>query len=159
MSILDRVAKAVGDVVDRGKKEVDQFVRIQKINSQIGDLEKTIGESNDQIQQIKVKIGEMAMELLRAGTLNSQEMMTFLDQITGVQQKVALFEAEIKQRRAEIELIKAEDIPADVDPSVPPPTPIATPPPPPPTAAHSCPQCGANVGSGAFCSACGAKVE
>ncbi len=32
MSILDRVTKAVGDAVDRGKREVDQFVRIQKIN-------------------------------------------------------------------------------------------------------------------------------
>ena len=69
MSILDRVTKAVGDVVDRGKKEVDQFVRIQKINGQIGDLEKNIGESNGQIQQIKVKIGERAIDMLQAGTL------------------------------------------------------------------------------------------
>jgi len=49
LSILDRVTKAVGDVVDRGKKEVDQFVRIQKINGQIGHLEKNIGEYNGQI--------------------------------------------------------------------------------------------------------------
>jgi hypothetical protein len=165
MSILDRVTKAVGDVVDRGKKEVDQFVRIQKINGQIGDFEKNIGESNGQIQQIKVKIGEMALEMLRAGALNSPEMMTLLNQIIEVQQKVASFEAEIKHKRVEIELIKAEDNPAAVpgpavvDPAVPPPTPTATPPPPPPTTTRSCPQCGAPTGSGAFCSACGAKLE
>lgn len=169
MSILDRVTKAVGDVVDRGKKEVDQFVRIQKLNSQIGDFEKSIGESNGQIQQIKVKIGDMAADMLRAGTLTSPEMQTLLDQITGVQQQVASLEDEIKQRRAEIERIKTEDKPAAapappvVDPAVPPPSPLAepTPPPPPPppaAATRFCPQCGVRAGSGAFCSECGAKI-
>ena len=50
MSFLDRVTKAVGDVVDRGKQEVGQFVRIQKINGEIGQMEKKITEFKGQIQ-------------------------------------------------------------------------------------------------------------
>jgi hypothetical protein len=164
MSILDRVTKAVGDVVDRGKKEVDQFVRIQNINGQIGDLEKTIGKSNGQIQKIQVKIGEMAMEMMRAGALTSPEIKTLLDQITGIQQQIASFEADIKQKRAEVERIKSEDKPAAapspvvVDPGVPPPPPTAAPPIPASAADRLCPQCGAPAVSGAFCSECGAKL-
>ncbi len=166
MSILDRVTKAVGDVVDRGKKELDQFVRIQKINGQIGDLEKNIDESNGQIQQIKVKIGERAIDMLQAGTLASPEMKALLDQVSGIQQQIASSQAEITQKRADIERLKAEDKPATppspavVDSAIPPPPPTEVPPPPPPPATdRCCPQCGASASSGAFCPQCGAKRE
>jgi hypothetical protein len=174
MSILDRVTKAVGDVVDRGKKEVDQFVRIQRINSQIGDLEKSTRDCSGQIQQIKVKIGEMAIEMLQTGTLSSPEMKGLLDQITGIQQQIASLEAEINQKKAEIECIKAEGksptptprSPAFADSAVPPPPPpspavedSAVPPPPPAAAERRCPQCGARAGVGTFCSECGAKLS
>jgi hypothetical protein len=183
MSILDRVTKVVGDVVDRGKKEVDQFVRIQRINSQIGDFEKTIRDCNGQIQQIKIKIGEMAIEMLQAGTLSSQEMKALLDQIAGIQQQIASSNAEINQKKAEIERIKAEGkspappsptvedspvpppppppSPAAVEPTAPPPPPTpepAVPPPPPPAAERRCPQCGKLAGVGTFCSECGTKL-
>jgi chromosome segregation ATPase len=159
MSILDRVTKAVGDVVDRGKKEVDQFVRIQKINSQIGDLDRKISESKDQIQQTQLKIGEMAIEMLRAGTLASQEMKALLDQITGIEQQIASVAAEISQKRAEIESIKSDDKaakapgPAAEEPAAPPSQPAAQ-----PAADRACPQCGAPAGSGAFCGQCGSKL-
>lgn len=165
MSILDRVTKAVGDAVDRGKKEVDQFMRIQKINGQIGDLEKNIDQSKHQILEIKVKIGDMAIGMLRAGTLTSQEIKEQLDQITGVQEQISSREAEIAQKKAEIERIRAEDktpkpasSPAEAAP-VPPPPPVApvVPPPPPPSVSGTCPQCGA-AASGAFCSKCGSKL-
>jgi hypothetical protein len=165
MSILDRVTKAVGDVVDRGKKELDQFVRIQKINGQIGDLEKNIGESNGQIQQIKVKTGERAIDMLQAGTLASPEMKVLLEQVSGIQQQIASSEAEITQKRAEIERIKVEAKPATppspavVDTAIPPPPPTAVPPPPPPATDRYCPQCGASASTGAFCPQCGAKRE
>ncbi len=155
MSILDRVTKAVGDAVDRGKKEVDQFVRIQKINSQIGDLEKSIGEFKDQILQTKVKIGEMAIEMLHAGTLTSQEMTPLLDQINGIHQKIASLEAEIKEKKAEIESMRSEDRSATA------PGLAATVTPPPPSqaaASRYCPQCGAPVHSGTFCTQCGSKL-
>ena len=159
MSFLDRVTKAVGEAVDRGKKEVDQFVRIQKINGQIGEVEKRINESKAQIQHSTLKIGELALEMLRAGTLVSPEMQVLRDQITGIEQHIAAGETEIAEKRAEIEKIKAEDK-AEMAPAAA----AAEPPPPPPpipapAAGRSCPQCGAPAGiSGTFCGQCGAKL-
>jgi chromosome segregation ATPase len=151
MSILDRVSKAVGDVVDRGKKEVDQFMKIQKINSQISDIEKSINESKSQIQQSKVKIGEMAIEMLGAGALVSVEMKELVDQISGIQQQIASREVEISQKKEEIERIRSEnktpkpaDAPVDIQP--------------PPPATNICRQCGATANPGAFCSQCGTRL-
>lgn len=158
MSILDRVTKAVGDVVDRGKKEVDQFVRIQKINAQISDVERTISDSRAQIQQTTLKIGEMAVGMLRAGKMASPEMQALLEDITGTERFINSAEAEIAGKRAEIDKIKAEDS-AEKDPA----EPSAEPAPPSQTqtapAARFCAQCGAPAGgSGAFCSQCGSKL-
>ena len=154
MSILDRVTKAVGDVVDRGKKEVDQFVRIQKINSGISDLEKNIGESRGQIQQAKMKIGEMAIEMLHAGTLTSQEMTALLEQIHGIQQQIASKEAEINGKKAEIDSIKSEEKAAKTPE---PPSDMPNTPPPLP-GNRFCSQCGAPAPSGGFCAKCGSKL-
>jgi len=160
MSFLDRVTKVVGDVVDRGKKEVDQFVQIQRINGQINDFEKKIDESNSQIQQVKVKLGEMALEMLRGGTLASPEMQALVDQISGVEKQIAEDEAAIAEKRVEIEKIKAEDktdeAPAAAAPEPPttPSVPAAAAP-----ARRFCPQCGTPAsGTGAFCAQCGAKL-
>ena len=159
MSFLDRVTKAVGDAVDRGKKEVDHFMRIQKINGQISDVEKKVDDFKAQIRQAKLRIGEMALEMLRAGTLTSSEMQTLLDQITGVEQQIAAAEADIVEQRAEIEKIKAEENVAKA-----PGTTAAQPPPPHPSAASApagrcCARCGAPVsGSGAFCGQCGSNL-
>jgi division protein CdvB (Snf7/Vps24/ESCRT-III family) len=154
MSILDRVSKAVGDAVDRGKKEVDQFVRIQKINGQISDLERNIVESRSQIQQVKLKIGEMAIEMLHAGTLTSQEMTALLEQIHGIQQQIASKEAEINGKKAEIDSIKSEEKAAKTPE---PPSDMPNTPPPLP-GNRFCSQCGAPAPSGGFCAKCGSKL-
>jgi hypothetical protein len=160
MSILDRVTKAVGDAVDRGKKEVDQFVKIQKVSSQIGDCERKISHSKTQIQQIMMKIGEQAVEMLRAGTLSSTEMQTLLDQINGFEKQISAEEVAIVEKRAEIERIRAE---AKTDKSAgiasPEPTSATAAPSNPAPAGHVCPQCGAqSVQGGAFCTQCGVKL-
>ena len=160
MSFLDRVTKVVGDAVDRGKKEVDQFVQIQKINSQIADIEGTINQCKARIQEHTLKIGQMTVEMLRAGKIASPEMQGLLDQIAEIERGIVKAEGEIAGKRAEIEKIKAEDsaekateAPAtEPQPATPPPTPTAS-------TARFCPQCGAAAGgSGSFCSQCGAKL-
>ncbi len=168
MSLLDRVTKAVGDAVDRGKKEVDQFVRIQKINGEIGDMERSIADFRNQIQEARQQAGEKAIEMLRAGTLACPDLQNFVDKVGGIEQQIASEEAAISGKRAEIERIKAEHEEAKTDaaaaPVVPPPipdaaeTPAAAPPAPAPSA-RFCPQCGAQLsGGGAFCPQCGAKI-
>ncbi len=158
MSILDRVTKAVGDVVDRGKKEVDQFVRIQRINGQISEIEKRIGACRAQIQQAKLGMGEIALGMIRAGTLNSSEMSPMVDQINANEQQIASEETQIAGKREEIEKIKAEDK-AEKSPEEP--EAVAPPPPPadPAAAARYCPQCGSRATANAgFCTQCGGKL-
>src|SRR5512135_3221439 len=120
MSFLDKVTKAVGDAVDKGKKEVDQFVRIQKINNQI--------------QQTKIQVGEKAVDMLRAGTLVSPDLQTLVDQIKGIEQQITAEEGQITEKRAEIDKIKAEDAAQAAASAAAP-------------AAKSCPTCGAPAGS------------
>jgi len=160
MSFLDKVAKAVGDVVDRGKKDVDQFLRIQKINSEIGGMESKIAEWKGQIQQLQQQTGEKAIAHFRAGTLASADLKPYADQLSGFEQQIATEEAAIAAKKAEIEAIKSEDAHEEAVP--PPPTESVEPPvvtPPPASGDKSCRACGAKANGGAFCSQCGAKLD
>ncbi|HEX7485473.1 MAG TPA: hypothetical protein VF332_04935 [Vicinamibacterales bacterium] len=163
MSFLDKVTKAVGDVVDKGKKDVDQFMKIQKINGEIGGIETKIAGFKAQIAQAKAEAGSKAIELLRAGTIASPELQAFLEQITGSERQIAEEEANIAAKKADIEKIKAEHeaehvaAAATETPAVPPvaasPTPAA-----PVASARSCSACGASLaGAAAFCPQCGAR--
>ena len=109
MSIFDKVTKAVGDAVDKGKSEVDQFMRIQKINGEIGDMEKKIAGLKDQIQAATKAAGEKALELVTAGTLVSPDLKAFVDQIAGFGQDITAQEKAIAGKKTDIEAIKAED--------------------------------------------------
>jgi len=108
MSFLDKVTKAVGDVVDKGKKDVDKFMNIQKINGEIGAMDKKIADFKSQIGQAKQAAGEKALELLRAGTLAAAELQPFLDQVRGFEDQIAAEQAAIAGKKAEIEKVRAE---------------------------------------------------
>jgi hypothetical protein len=154
MSFFDKVTKAVGDVVDRGKAELDQFKRIQKINGEIGEMEKTIAECKAKIQAATQQAGEKAIALVRAGTIASPDLTGFVDQIAGFEKQIADQGAAVAGKRKEIEAIKAEDDAAAkaAEATVVPPVPAA------PAAARFCGACGASLaGAGAFCPQCGAK--
>ncbi len=168
MSFLDKVTKAVGDVVDKGKKDVDQFVRIQKINSEIRGIERKIADFQNQIDQAKQAAGDKAIELLRSGTLAAPPLQPFVEQVRHFEDQIAAERAAIDARQADIARIKtehaaehaAEAAPDESSPVLPPP-PVAVP----PIAAEApraaderkCVQCGATLSGGAFCPQCGAK--
>jgi hypothetical protein len=172
MSFLDKVTKAVGEVVDKGKKDVDQFVRIQKVNSEIRAIERKVADLQNQIDQAKQAAGEKVIELVKAGTLVSPELQPFLEQVRGFENQIAVERAAIAGKESDIAQIKAEHEadhaaaagPAPVTPpppvasSAPAPAPVI--PPPIPTAATEpkvCAQCGAPLTGGPFCPRCGAK--
>ena len=154
---LDRVSRAVTDAVDRGKREVDEFVRIQKINGEVGEIEKQINGFKAQIQAVKVQIGEKAVEMMRAGTLENADLQAWMDQIAGIEQQIAEQETVIAEKRTEIEKIKAEAeaqkaaaAAAAAQPA--PPAPAD------PAVGGSCVQCGAPLAEGAaFCAQGGEK--
>ena len=183
MSFFDKVTKAVGDVVDRGKAELDQFKRIQKINGEIAEMEKTIAECKSQIQTATQQAGEKAIVLVRAGTIASPDLQGFVDQITGFEKQIAEESAAVAGKKKEIEAIKAEDEAAEAKaaeakaaeakaaeakaaeataaapaPVSAPAVPAAAAPAPAAPAARFCNACGASIaGTGAFCPQCGAK--
>ena len=144
MGFFDKVTKAVGDAVDKTKKEADQFMRIQRIKGEIGDIEKKIAGFRAEIQQATTDAGTKAVGLVRAGMLAAPDIQPFADRIAGLEQQVAAEQAAIAGKRADIERIKAEDDepaataaataappPAAAAPATPPPvaaTPVAPPP-------------------------------
>ena len=162
MSFFDKVTKAVGDVVDKGKAEVDQFRRIQKINGEIGEIQKAVAGLKEQIQAATKQAGEKAIALAKAGDLAQPELKAFADQIAGFEKEIAAEEAAIAAKKLAIEAIKAEDEAKEAAPATDPviaPVP-ATPAPAAPAsaAAKFCAACGASLaGAGAFCPNCGAK--
>lgn len=171
MSFLDKVTKAVGDVVDKGKKDVDQFMKIQKINGEIGAMEKKVADLKAQIEHTTAEAGREVIALLRAGTLAPADVQPFLEKVIGFEQQIATEEASIAGKKAEIEKVKAEHEAEHAtaasqvaQPVVPPPAPAAsaTQPPAPPAPASAaaekvCTQCGAKLTGGVFCPECGAK--
>jgi hypothetical protein len=183
MSFLDKITKAVSDTVDQGKKQVDQFMRIQKVKGEISAEEQKIHDAGTRAQQVKQAIGEAVISRLGAGTLVDPELQAQADRVAAIDAEVAGFQAVIVEKKAEIARIEAEGAPpaaAPVDPPhavppvpaavagapvVPPPLPSAAPaavaPPPLPGAAtKACPQCGAKVPVAAvFCTECGAKLS
>ena len=108
MSFLDTIGKAVGDVVDKGKKDVEQFVKIQKINSEIGGMEKKIRDCERQIEQAKQAAGARVIELVRSQALVLPEVQPFVDQVRGFEDQVEAERAAIAAKRADIERVKAE---------------------------------------------------
>ncbi len=187
MSFFDKVTKAVGDVVDKGKdvvdkgkKDLDQFMRIQKINGEITAIEAKVAELKTKIQQNNQEAGAKAIALARAQSLTGPDLQVFVDTLAAIEQQIAAEQAMIAVKKGDIERIKAEHdaehaaaapmppaaAPAPAAPMAPPPVPATTPPDEVPTApivpplpqASACPQCGKPLTGGAFCGECGAKA-
>jgi hypothetical protein len=182
MAFFDKLTKAVSDTVDRGKKEVDQFMRIQKVKADIGREEQAIRDAGTRAQQVKQEIGDLVIARLKAGTLADGELRALGDRVAAIDGDVAGHQAVIVEKRAEITRIEAEGsapepplppLPAapeapSAGPSVAPPplpvapvsvpvAPVSVPAVPPVTT--TCPQCGATIdASASFCTECGAKL-
>jgi len=185
MSFFDRVTKAVSDTVDKGKKEVDQFMRIQKVKGEISKAEEAIRAAGARAQQVKQEIGDAVIARLKEGTLSDPALQGMADRVAAIDGEVAGHNGVIAEKRAEIARIESEDAapvvpaaapsapppsipsaeaappPAAVGVPVPPPLPSAdaAPPPLPGAATKLCPSCSAHIPVNAtFCTACGAKL-
>jgi len=144
------------------KFKTNQMMKVSKVQ---GEIEKLKGE----IDKLRIQIGDQVLALRAAGTP--------IPQLEETCAAVDALQAQIQQKLAEVEAIKAEQPPAG-----PPQCPncqtvlqpgaafcpkcgatLAAPPPPPPppqaAPAANCPQCGTPVVPGnAFCMNCGTKL-
>ena len=108
MGFFDKVTKAVGDAVDKGKKDIDQFMRIQKINGEISTIEAKVTELKTQIEQNGQAAGQKAIALVRSGSLASPDLQVFVENLARIERQIAAEQAAIAAKKADIELIKAE---------------------------------------------------
>lgn len=139
MGFFDKMTKAVGDAVDKTKREADQFMRIQKIKGEISEVERKIAAFTAEIAQVKADAGAKAIQMVRAGALDAADLQPLADRVASLEQQIQAEQATIAAKRADIEKIKAEDdqpaaaatapaapieppvAPAPVDPAAPPP--------------------------------------
>jgi hypothetical protein len=105
MGFFDKVTKAVGDAVDKGKKDIDQFMRIQKINGEISAIEAQVADLKTQIQRNAQAAGQKAIDLVRAGSLSSPDLQAFVQTLSGIEQQIAAEQAAILAKKADIERI------------------------------------------------------
>ncbi len=139
MGFFDKVTKAVGDVVDKGKKEADQFMRIQRIKGEIGEMERNVAGFTADIERARTEAGTRAIDMLRAGSLDAATLQPFVDRVNGLEKMIAGEQEKIAGKRADIEKIRAEDdqppaAAAPVAAPIPPPVAATAPPPVPATA-------------------------
>ncbi len=147
MAFLDRLAKAVSDTVEKGKREIDQMAQINRIRGEIRELEQQISALDAQIKAQKTELGDKVLAMLQAGSLSDPELLPYVDRIAGFETEIAGHRGTIAEKEAAIEAIKVE-----------PPAPAAEGAAP-EAAGKFCPQCGGALAEGAaFCAQCGAKL-
>lgn len=167
MSFLDNITKRVSQGVERAKFEADKIQRTLRLESELGDLKK-------QLDGKRLEFGDRALELYRAGMIQSPTLGSILREIEAFQQKTTLKEEELKIAQADqfaeppsAVTPSTMNVPVSVEPSAAPPSYI--PPsytPPPPTSAptgqpgiKSCPNCQFEMpATAAFCPNCGMRV-
>jgi predicted RNA-binding Zn-ribbon protein involved in translation (DUF1610 family) len=91
MPILDQLRRGV----DTAKFKADQLMRINRVQSEIGDLRR-------EISSVREKIANVVMELHRQGGLSSQELEDLCVAIDQLNTQIAAKEAQIVHIRAEV---------------------------------------------------------
>jgi hypothetical protein len=161
MSFLDNLTKRVSQSVERAKFEAEKIQRTLRLESELGDLKK-------QLDGKRLEFGDRALELYRAGMIQSPTLGSILRDIETFYQKVTVKEEELKIAQAE-QFVEpnappppppAQYVPVSVEPSATQPPP-STPPPAAPAQAGTkpCPNCQFQMpATSVFCPSCGTRV-
>jgi hypothetical protein len=161
MSFIDNFTKKVTQGVERAKFEAEKIQRTLRLETELGDLKK-------QVDGKRLEFGDRALELYRAGMIQSPTLGALLREIESFQQKVTLKEEELKLAQADqfVDPVvptppTAQSVPVSVEPS---PTSYSVPPaaasrPAVATGMRTCPNCQFQMPNTAvFCPSCGTRV-
>lgn len=162
MSFLDNLTKKVSQSVERAKFEADKLQRTLRMESELNDLKKGLDNK-------RLEFGDRALELYRAGMIQSPTLGSILRDIETSQQKITLKEEELKIAQAEQFVepgqtgtpVTSQSVPVSVEPSTPRPTvpPVAPAAPVASAASKTCPTCQFQMPNTAvFCPSCGTRV-
>jgi hypothetical protein len=167
MSFLDNMSKKGTAWIERAKFEKEKIQRTLKLEGELNELKK-------QLDGKRLEFGDRALDLYRAGMIQSPTLGSLLREIEGFQQKMTLKEEELKLAQGEqfVEPAappppapQAQQVPISVAPAQPAPAPQPAPPPPaaaapqPAGATKACPSCQFQMPATAvFCPNCGTRV-
>ena len=154
MGLFDNISKTISQVGDRAKFEAEKFQKTTKLQSEINDLKRQIDAS-------RMEFGDRAIQLFRAGQIQSPTLGELLKTLDRLQSDMTLKEEALKQSQAEV-YIEPAPTPAPVAQSVPissePPSRPTAPMPGAATAMKFCANCRFQMPSSAvFCPNCGAR--
>ena len=154
MGLLDNLSKTITQVGDRAKFEADKFQRTTKLQSEINDLKR-------QIDANRIEFGDRAIQLYRAGQIQSPTLGELLKALDALQGGITVKEEELKRAQAEVYV----EPPAPAAPPAAQNVPISSEPAQPPMGAAGpvagnkfCPNCRFQMPNSAmFCPNCGAR--
>jgi hypothetical protein len=95
MGFLDNLSKTISQGVDRAKFEADKFQKTTKLQNEINELRR-------QFDANRQDFGDRAIQLYRAGQIQSPTLGELLKAIDALQSSITLKEEELKQAQAEV---------------------------------------------------------
>lgn len=155
MGLLDNIGKTISQVGDRAKFEAEKFQKTTKLQSEINDLKRQIDAS-------RMEFGDRAIQLFRAGQIQSPTLGQLLKTLDQLQSDVTVREEALKQSQAEMYVEPqaaprapaAQSVPITSEPAARPTAPM----PGAATAMKFCANCHFQMPSSAvFCPNCGAR--
>ena len=154
MGFLDNLSKTISQGVDRAKFEADKFQKTTRLQNEINELKR-------QIDANRMEFGDRAIQLFRAGQIQSATLGEILKAMDALQGSITLKEEELKTSQSEVFVestppvgMQAQNIPISSAPST-----QARPQAAAPAGMKFCPNCQFQMPTSAmFCPNCGARL-
>ena len=149
MGFLDNISKTISQGVDRAKFEAEKFQKTTKLQNEITELRR-------QFDANRLDFSDRAIQLYRAGQIQSPTLGELLRAIDALQSSITLKEEELKQSQADVfvepspSVVQAQNVPISTEPT---PTQQTAP------GTKFCPNCRFQMPvSAAFCPNCGTRL-
>jgi hypothetical protein len=159
MGFLDNLSKTISQGVDRAKFEADKFQKTTRLQNEVNELRKEFDSK-------RMEFGDRALQLYRAGQIQSTTLGEIMKAIDALQASITLKEEELKAAQAEnfVEStppagVQSQQVPisAEAPTQARPPTGAA--PAQPQSGTKACPNCQFQMPASAmFCPNCGARL-
>jgi hypothetical protein len=154
MGFLDELSRKLAEGVDRARFEAEKFQRVTAIQGEISTLRR-------QIDGKRLEFGDRALELFKAGAIQSPTLAAILREIEALQASLTLKEEELRHVQGQVFIepttTRAQNVPVCIEPPRPPEP--APPPVSPIAGVKTCPSCGFQMPQTAvFCPNCGLRV-
>src|SRR3954469_22545926 len=116
MGFLDNISKTISQGVDRAKFEADKFQKTTRLQNEINELKR-------QIDANRMEFGDRAIQLFRAGQIQSATLGEILKAMDALQGNITLKEEELKTAQSDVFVdptpsasVQAQNIPISSEP-------------------------------------------